>query len=72
MPTKKPRLISEDPTFLDFIDERMPKRWLGKIAMPFAKDLMKDVRNRENIISSLGFVIRINAFDALLRKVIGA
>ena len=70
--TKKPRLISDEPTLLNLIDDFVPKTGLGKIAVSFSKDLMKNVRNRENIISSLGFIIRVNAIDAILKKIIGA
>ena len=72
MPTKKPRLISDEPRLLNLIDDFLPKTDLGKIAIPFAKDLMKNVRNRQNLIDTLGFVVRINVFDAILKKIIGA
>ena len=70
--TKKPRLISDEPTLLNLIDDFVPEVGLRKVAIPFLKDLSRNIRNRENIISSLGFIIRVNAFDAILKKVIGA
>ena len=70
--TKKPRLISDEPRFLNFLDDFVPKEGLGKIAVSFSKDLMRNVRNRENLIESLGFVIRINAFERIFETVIGA
>lgn len=68
--TKQPRLISSEPVLLNLIGD-MPKRDFGKIAISFSKDVMKDVRNRQNLVDSMGFVIRLNAFDAILKKIIG-
>ena len=70
--TKKPRLISDEPTLLNLIDGFVPEVGLRKVAIPFLKDLSRNIRNRENIISSLGFVIRINAFERIFETVIGA
>ncbi|MCK4434463.1 hypothetical protein KAU92_03145 [Candidatus Bathyarchaeota archaeon] len=69
--TKKPRLISDEPTLLNLLDDFLPKKGL-RIAIPFAKDLMRNVRDRQNLVESLGFIVRINAIDAILKKIIGA
>lgn len=77
------RLISPEPEFLNIIDalwteytklpritmvEPLPREAIIRLVLDYAKDVAKWCRRRENIISTLGFVISTEVWEEIMNR----